>query len=258
VLVAYSGGADSAFLLAAAVRALGSERVGAATAYSDSLPQSERSPARDFAESLGVRVLTPETHEMEREGYRANAGDRCYFCKAELLDVLGPIAEEHGLAHVATGTNADDAMAGFRPGIRAAAERSAVTPLLDAGLTKDQVRTASRRWGLPTWDKPAAACLSSRVAYGIEITPARLVRVDRAEVAAREALVAAGIAVRDLRVRDLGETARLEVDAELVEAVAADGSAARAVAATGFRSVEVQAFRSGSMNELLADPEPYR
>ena len=116
----------------------------------------------------------------------------------------------------------------------------------------------SRRRGLPTWDKPAAACLSSRVAYGIEITPARLVRVDRAEVAAREALGAAGIAVRDLRVRDLGESARLEVDVELVEAVAADGSAARAVAATGFRSVEVQPFRSGSMNELLADPEPYR
>ena len=97
VLVAYSGGADSAFLLAAAVRALGPEHVGAATAYSDSLPQSERSPARDFADELGVRVYTPETHEMEREGYRANAGDRCYFCKAELLDVLGPIADAHGL-----------------------------------------------------------------------------------------------------------------------------------------------------------------
>ena len=187
-MVAFSGGADSAFLLAAAVRALGAENVAAATAYSDSLPASERGPAREFAESLGVELLTPRTAEMEREGYRANDGDRCAFCKAELLDVLGPLAEEHGYAAVATGTNADDARAGFRPGIVAAAERGAVTPLKDAGLTKDQIRAASREWGLPTWDKPAAACLSSRVAYGIEITPARLARVERAEAALREAL----------------------------------------------------------------------
>src|SRR5690349_5600270 len=169
LMVAFSGGADSAFLLAAAVRALGADRVAAATAYSDSLPLSERDPAREFAEALGVQVLTPRTAEMEREGYRANDGDRCAFCKAELLDVLGPLAEEHGYDAVATGTNADDARAGFRPGIAAAAERGAVTPLLDAGLTKEQIRAASKQWGLPTWDKPAAACLSSRVAYGSEI-----------------------------------------------------------------------------------------
>jgi uncharacterized protein len=258
VLVAFSGGADSALLLAAAVRSLGAHNVAAATAVSASLPGRELDAAAAFSADLGVRHLRPATREMDREGYRANAGDRCYFCKAELLDVLGPVAAEHGLAHVATGTNADDAVAGFRPGIRAAAERSAVTPLLDAGLTKDQVRAASRRWGLPTWDKPAAACLSSRVAYGIEITPARLVRVDRAEAAARQALAAVGIAVRDLRVRDLGDTARLEVDAERAEAVAADGSAAGAVRGAGFDAVEVAAFRSGSMNDLLADPEPYR
>ena len=117
-MVAFSGGADSAFLLAAAVRALGAENVAAATAYSDSLPASERGPAQEFAESLGVEVLTPRTAEMEREGYRANDGDRCAFCKAELLDVLGPLAEEHGYDAVATGTNADDARAGFRPGHR--------------------------------------------------------------------------------------------------------------------------------------------
>ena len=116
LLVAYSGGADSAFLLAAAVRALGPDRVAAATGYSDSLPRAERDPAREFARSLGVEVHTPRTHEMEREGYRANAGDRCFFCKAELIDVLAPLAAEQGLAHVATGTNADDAVAGFRPG----------------------------------------------------------------------------------------------------------------------------------------------
>ena len=260
VLVAYSGGADSAFLLAAAVRALGAERVGAATAYSDSLPQAERSPARAFATGLGVRMFTPETHEMEREGYRANAGDRCYFCKAELLDVLGPLAAELGVAHVATGTNADDARAGFRPGIRAAAERAAVTPLLDAGLTKQQVRAASRDWGLATWDKPAAACLSSRVAFGLEISPTRLARVEQAEAAVRAALAAEGIGSVDVRVRDLGDRARVEVDAAAVAAVTASEAVLDAVRSAGFGSVEVdpRGFRSGSMNELLPDPAAYR
>ena len=260
LLVAFSGGADSALLLAAAVRALGREHVAAATAYSDSLPHAERDQARDFAEELGVRVLTPRTHEMEREGYRANAGDRCYFCKAELIEVLTPLAAEHGLAHVATGTNADDIRAGFRPGIRAADERGAVTPLADAGLTKAQVRAASRAWGLPTWDKPAAACLSSRVAYGVEVSPFRLARVERAEAAVRAALAHAGIDVRDLRVRDLGDRARLEVDAAAVPAVRAAPEVLDAVRGAGFDDADLDpaGFRSGSMNELLAEPERYR
>jgi pyridinium-3,5-biscarboxylic acid mononucleotide sulfurtransferase len=252
VLVAYSGGADSALLLAAAVRALGPEHVAAATGYSHSLPQVERDPARAFAESLGVRVLTPETHEMEREGYRANGADRCFFCKAELLDTLVPLAAELGLAHVATGTNADDAVAGFRPGIRAAAERGAIAPLRDAGLSKAQVREASRRWDLPTWDKPAAACLSSRVAYGVEVTPFRLGRVERAEVAVRAAL--AGVPLRDLRVRDLGERASVELDAALLPlAPELEAQVLRAVREAGFEVGEVDArgFRSGSMNESL-------
>ena len=260
VLVAFSGGADSALLLAAAVRALGPDRVAAATAYSHSLPQAERDPARAFAEGLGVRVLTPETHEMERDGYRANAGDRCYFCKAELLDVLGPLATEHGLAAVATGTNADDALAGFRPGIRAASERGAVTPLKDAGFTKEQVRAASRRWELPTWDKPAAACLSSRVAYGIEVSPYRLARVERAETAVRRVLAEAGTPARDLRVRDLGDRASVEVDAALVAGPLAAGSPGEravldAALAAGFveAAVDPRGFRSGSMNDVLDD-----
>ncbi|WP_205473887.1 ATP-dependent sacrificial sulfur transferase LarE [Nocardioides sp. SYSU D00038] len=252
VLVAYSGGADSAFLLAAAVRALGPDRVVAATGYSHSLPQAERDPARDFAASLGVEVLTPETHEMDREGYRANSGDRCYFCKAELVDVLGPLAEARGLAVVATGTNADDAVAGFRPGIRAADERGAVAPLRDAGLTKDQVRAASRRWGLPTWDKPAAACLSSRVAYGVEVTPHRLARVERAEAAVRGLLAPLG--VRDLRVRDLGDRASVEVDRALLPlAPEVEQAVLASVRGAGFAEVAVddRGFRSGSLNELL-------
>jgi uncharacterized protein len=259
VLVAYSGGADSAFLLAAAVRALGPGQVGAATAYSDSLPHSERPPALAFADQLGVRVLTPETHEMEREGYRANAGDRCYFCKAELLDVLVPLADQHGFAHVATGTNADDAVAGFRPGIRAAAERGARTPLRDAGLSKEQVRAASRAWGLATWDKPAAACLSSRVAYGIEVSPFRLARVERAEAAVRQALRAAGIDVRDLRVRDLGDRASLEVDAEHVQAARNLPAVLDTLREAGFLEADVdeRGFRSGSLNERLDEPDRY-
>ncbi|MGZ5403635.1 MAG: HAD hydrolase-like protein [Nocardioides sp.] len=254
VLVAYSGGADSAFLLAAAVRALGPERVAAATGYSHSLPESERDPAREFAASLGVRVLTPATHEMERAGYRANDGERCFFCKAELLDVLTPLAGELGLAHVATGTNADDVVAGFRPGIRAAAERGAVTPLADAGLTKAQIRAASRAWSLPTWDKPQAACLSSRIAYGIEVTPHRLARVERAEAAVRDGAAALGVRVRDLRVRDLGDRGTVEIDAGLlpldpdVEATLLAG-----VRGAGFveAGIDPRGFRSGSLNDLL-------
>ncbi len=254
VVVAFSGGADSAFVLAAAVRALGPDKVVAATAVSPSLPGHELAAAATFAAGLGVRHETPRTNEMARDGYRANDGNRCYFCKSELLDVLRPLADELGIGYVATGTNADDAVAGFRPGIRAADERGAVTPLRDAGFTKDQVRVASREWGLSTWDKPALACLSSRVAYGVAITPQRLGRVERAEVALRAAIVAAGATVRDLRVRDLGDSARVEVDAELVDWLLARPDVLGAVA--GFEGVEVdpRGFRSGSMNDLLTRP----
>jgi uncharacterized protein len=254
VLVAFSGGADSALVLAAAVRVLGAGNVAAATAYSDSLPDRERTPARAFAEALGVRVLTPQTHEMEREGYRRNDGERCYHCKAELVDVLTPLAARHGLRHVVTGTNADDLVAGFRPGIRAAAERSARTPLADAGLTKAQVREVSRRWSLPTWDKPAAACLSSRIAYGLEVTPSRLGRVERAEEAVRSCLAELGLHSRDLRVRDLGDRARVELDAAVAEEARRHPALLEAVVACGFPAAEVdpRGFRSGSLNELLA------
>jgi uncharacterized protein len=259
MLVAFSGGADSAFLLAAAVRACGSDRVVAATAVSPSLPAAELAAAAAFAAEVGVQHLTPRTDEMSREGYRANAGDRCYFCKAELLDVLTPIAAQAGIATIATGTNADDAVAGFRPGIRAAAERGAITPLRDAGLTKAEIRAASREWGLTTWDKPAAACLSSRIAYGIEVTPHRLARVERAEATLRATLRAAGMAVRNVRVRDLGDAARVEVDAEYVDELSARPELVAAVAGD-FTTVEIdpRGFRSGSMNELLASPERWR
>jgi uncharacterized protein len=199
---------------------------------------------------------------MDREGYRANAGDRCAFCKAELLDVLGPLAAANGYAAVATGTNADDARAGFRPGIAAAADRGAVTPLLDAGLTKNQIRAASHGWDLPTWDKPAAACLSSRIAYGLEVTPAGLARVERAEEAVRRTLAGLGFVATDLRVRDLGDEASIELDRELVtdlEGGPADALCA-AVRDAGFPRawLDPRGFRSGAMNERLPDPARYR
>jgi len=260
VLVAFSGGADSALLLAAAVRVLGAGDVVAATAYSPSLPAAERAAAAGFCAGLSVRQVTPATHELERPGYRANAGDRCGHCKSELLDTLVPLARRLDLAVVATGTNADDVVAGFRPGITAAAARGAVTPLRDVGLTKQQVREASRRWGLPTWAKPAAACLSSRIAYGVPVSRARLERVERAEADLRVALRAAGIAVHDLRVRDLGSTARVEVDAAAVAAVSACPATEPTVRAAGFDAVQVdpRGFRSGSMNEMLPDPARWR
>ena len=247
LLVAFSGGADSAFLLAAAVRALGGANVVAATAVSPSLAADELPAAQAFAAGLGVRHLTPTTDELSREGYVANGTDRCFHCKATLLDTLRPLAAELGLPAVATGTNADDAVAGFRPGIRAAAQRGALTPLLDAGLTKEQVRQASRRWGLPTADKPALACLASRIAYGLQVTPAGLARVDRAERALRAHLRA----VVDLRVRDLGDgVARVELDPEAL--ARCDDAALDVVRAEGFPTVTAREFRSGSMNALPA------
>lgn len=250
VLVAFSGGADSAFLLAAAVRALGPDRVIAATAVSPSLATAELPAALAFADQLGVRHLAPQTHELDRPAYVANGADRCFHCKATLLDTLRPLAAGHGLAHVVTGTNADDSVAGFRPGIRAAAQRGAQTPLLAAGLTKAQVREASRRWGLATADKPALACLASRIAYGVQVTPSRLARVDRAEMALRLLL---GSRVTDLRVRDLGDdVARVELDP--VALAAYDERAQAIVRAEGFVTVTPAPYRSGALNDALGAP----
>ncbi|MEU0413237.1 ATP-dependent sacrificial sulfur transferase LarE [Streptomyces griseorubiginosus] len=249
--VAYSGGADSALVLAAAVRALGPEQVLAVTAVSESLAAAELPRARRLAESLGVLHLTPRTGELSRPGYRANGRDRCYFCKSEVLDTITALAREHGHGHVATGTNADDARDPHRPGIRAGRERGIHTPLLDAGLDKAAVRRLSRTWELPTWDKPATPCLASRIRYGIEVTPHRLARVDRAETAVRALLAEAGLTVTDLRVRDLGDSVRLEVDPSLLDRIAAHPRIPRALASAGFGELPhcIEPFRSGRLNE---------
>lgn len=252
--VAYSGGADSALVLAAAVRALGAAQVLAITAVSESLASGELDAARARADDLGARHLAVRTGELSRPGYRANGRDRCYFCKSEVLDVLTRAAGEHGFARLATGTNADDAADPHRPGIRAGTERGVHTPLLDAGLSKADVRAISRLWGLPTWNKPATPCLASRIRYGLEVTGTRLARVDRAETAVRVLLANGGIAVTDLRVRDLGDSVRVELPArDLPAARAAPGlsqAIARAVIEAGFATaaIEYAPFNSGSLN----------
>lgn len=257
-LVAFSGGVDSSVVLAAAVRALGAGKVAAVTAVSPALPGAELAATAEFCTDLGVTHHTVETRELDEAGYRENGPRRCYFCKSTLLDTATRVAAEHGFAAVTTGTNASDVAGGFRPGIRAAAERGARTPLADLGLDKSAVRAIARAWGLSTADKPAAACLSSRIAYGVAITPARLARVERAEAAARRLLAAHH--VHNVRVRDLGGAVRLEVDDHVVEPARDDVALRAAIQAAGFAesALTVEPFRSGSMNELLPDPELWR
>ncbi len=249
--VAFSGGADSALVLAAAARALGPDRVLAVTAVSESLARGELPRAAAFAAGLGVRHLTSRTTELADPRYRANTSDRCYFCKSTVLDAIGALAAAHGFPTVATGTNADDAASPHRPGIRAGQERGVLTPLRDAGLTKEDVRALSRAWQLPTWDKPATPCLASRIRYGLQVSGPRLARVDHAETVARAVLHDAGLRPHDLRVRDLGDTARLELDADLVPAARALDTLTPALAQAGFANapIEITAFRSGRLNE---------
>jgi uncharacterized protein len=247
--VAYSGGADSALVLAAAVRAVGTSRVLAITAVSESLASGELDAAREVAGALGVEHLQVRTRELDRAGYRANGRDRCYFCKSEVLDALALLAGEHGYRRLATGTNADDAVDPHRPGIGAGRERGIYTPLLDVALTKADVRAISRLWSLPTWNKPATPCLASRIRYGLEVTSARLARIDQAEAAVRALLTSGGITVTDLRVRDLGATVRIELPAADLVAVRAIPSLEQALAATGFDGpVEYAVFSSGKLN----------
>ena len=210
IVVAFSGGADSAFLAAVAHRELGGDRVHAVTAISPSLAGSEEADCRALATEWGLRWTAVATNEMEQAAYRLNDGDRCYHCKAELMAVVGPIAEKAG-ATIVLGVNLDD-LGDHRPGQRAAAEAGAAFPLVDAGFTKDDIRTASQALGLRTWDKPAAACLASRVPYGTAVTVGILSRVERAEAAMHQ------LGFRQCRVRHYDNTARIEVDPD-----AADG-----------------------------------
>ena len=248
LVVAFSGGVDSSYLVAAAAAALG-DRVTAATAVSPSLPAHERAAARAFASDLGVAHVEVATDEMQRAAYRRNDADRCFHCKSALFDALAPITAALGPTAVAVGTVTDD-LSDHRPGQRAAAERGVHTPLADAGLSKAEVRRLSRLRGLATWDKPAAACLASRVAYGLTVTPLRLSRIEQAEAWLRSHLPG-GV---NLRVRDHGDVARIEVDRAAVHGVLAVADEAVAVLRDmGWRHVtlDLSGFQSGSLNRAL-------
>ncbi|HYP24009.1 MAG TPA: ATP-dependent sacrificial sulfur transferase LarE [Actinomycetota bacterium] len=248
VVVAFSGGVDSAFLTAVAHDVLRDE-VLAVTAVSPSLARREREGAAALARRYGWHHRMVETHEVERPEYTRNAADRCYWCKDELFEVLAPIAADRGAA-IAVGTNTDD-LGDHRPGLRAARERDVRSPLVDAGMSKADVRALAAKRGLPVADKPASPCLASRVAYGVEVSPERLRRIDAAE----EAVRALGFDV--LRVRDHGDLARVEVPVEDFARAASlrDEMHARLVE-LGFRFVtlDLAGFRSGSLNAVLAPP----
>lgn len=250
VVVAFSGGADSAYLAAVAHRVLGANRAHAVTAVSPSLAGDEERDCRELADEWRLRWTPVVTAEMERAAYRANDVDRCYHCKAELMDVVGPIAASEG-ATVVLGVNLDD-LADHRPGQRAAIEHGAVFPLVQAGFTKDDVRAASRLDGLRTWNKPAAACLASRVPYGTPVSIEILSRVDRAEAALHR------LGFRQVRVRHYGETARIEVDEDdLGRAVDSRVAIVDAVKRAGYRyvTIDLEGFRSGNLNNGLVGGE---
>lgn len=250
VIVALSGGIDSAYLAWAADRALG-ERALAVTALSESYSTHDREQVEIFLRATRVRHRFIATREMENPAYRVNASDRCYYCKDELFTVLDGLAKETGVAAVAYGVNADD-LGDFRPGQRAAAEHKVLTPLLTVDLHKNEIRYLAKRAGLPSWDRPASACLASRLPYGTEVTPERLSLVEKGEAALRK------MGFRQFRVRlHENNLAKVEVAPEelplaLVPATAA--TIARELKAAGFAYValDLEGYRQGSLNETLA------
>jgi uncharacterized protein len=246
LLVAYSGGVDSALVLAAAVEVLG-ERALAVTADSPSVPRRELDGARRTAAKLGARHVVVPTAELDDPRYAANPGNRCYFCKRELYARLAEIARREGIRRLANGTNLDD-LGDHRPGLAAADELQVVSPLRDAGMTKSDVRDAARRLGLPVWDKPASPCLASRIPYGTPVTPARLSAVEAAEERVR------AMGPRELRVRHFGDVARVELPAGELEGMRARLAAlAASLGDLGFRRVELVELRSGALNDVLDD-----
>lgn len=243
VVVAFSGGADSAFLAAVATRALGRDRVHCVTAVSPSLAGEEEADCRALAAEWNLRWTPIVTEEMERAAYRINDTDRCFHCKAELMDVVAPIAAAER-ATVVLGVNVDD-LGDHRPGQRAAAEAGATFPLIDAGFNKTEIRSASRGIGLRTWDKPSAACLASRIPYGTEVSVGLLGRIDRAEAGLHR------LGFRQVRVRHYDDTARIEIDLdELRSVLARRDEIVGVVKSAGYRYVtlDLEGFRSGNLN----------
>ncbi len=248
VMVAFSGGVDSTFVLKVAHDTIG-ERVTALTTTSPTMPDDDRRTALEMAAAIGARHLIVESNELEIPGYAANPLDRCYLCKGNLFTVCAAKARERGIEEIVDGLNLDD-LRDYRPGIRAATERSVRHPLVEAELTKAGVRELSRALGLSTWDRPASPCLSSRFPYGTQITPEGLRRVEEGE------RVLHRMGFRVARVRYHGEVARLEVAAGEIPRLLSDAVRAevdRELKRIGFRfvTVDLKGFRSGSLNEGL-------
>ena len=251
VAVAFSAGVDSTFVLKVAIDTLGPKHVVAVTGRSDSLAQAEFEQACHLADAVGAEHVTLDTDEFENPNYTANPNNRCYYCKTTLYSHLEKFIAERGIKAMVNGINADD-LGDFRPGIQAAHEHSVRAPVAEAGLTKDEVRELSKRLGLPTHDKPASPCLSSRVPYGEEITPEKLRMIERAEAFLREEL-----GICECRVRHHENLARIEVPPMFIATLAEPENAARIdqfFRSLGYNYValDLRGFRSGSMNEVIA------
>jgi len=248
LLVAFSGGTDSAYLAWAAHRALG-DRALAVTALSPSFSRYDREQAEACVRAAGLRHEFIPTQEFENPLYVANNADRCYHCKSELFEQMERLARERNFAAIAYGINADDTR-DYRPGHRAAEERRILAPLLDAGLAKSEIRWLAQRAGLPSWDRPASACLSSRVPYGSAVTPELLSKIERAEAALRD------FGFRQFRVRAHGELARIELAPDEL-ARGFDASLATQIAARlksagfAFVALDLEGYRQGSLNSVL-------
>lgn len=250
VAVAFSAGVDSTFLLKAAVEAVGSTNVVAVTGRSASLARREYEQTVELAKAIGVEHVFIDTQEFEDPNYLANPANRCYFCKTDLFKHVNRFAVERGLSAVLTGVNYDD-QSDWRPGIQAGQEQNVRAPLAEAGLTKAEVRMLSARMGLPTHDKPASPCLSSRVQYGEQITPEKLERIDRSERFLRS------LGFRECRVRHHDNLARIEVPADQIERLCSPEIRMRvdtALREFGYHYVTIDSrgFRSGSLNEVIA------
>jgi len=257
VLVAYSGGVDSTLILKVAAQTLGPQRAVGVIAKSETLTGDEFEEAVRIAREQGFNLRIVEYSELEVENYASNPLNRCYFCKVELYGRLQEIAEEIGAEAICNGDNADDT-SDFRPGLRAAAEAHIVSPLREANMGKAQIRALARRLGLPNWDKPSGACLSSRIPYGETITKEKLDSIGRAEKLLR------GLGFRQVRVRRHGPIARIEVAPQEIERLAGAGvreTVSRELKSCGFAYValDLEGYRAGSLNETLgqrSEPSP--
>jgi uncharacterized protein len=242
-LIAYSGGVDSSLLLKLALDELG-DRAVAVLASSPAYPESEQQEARELAQQLGARLVEVSTAEVELDAYRRNNPDRCFHCKEELFETLEPVRRDLGLDHIAYGATADDA-GDHRPGHGSAVRRGIRFPLLDAGMGKAEIRAAARGLGLPNWNKPSFACLSSRIPHGTEVTVEALRQIEAAEAAIK------ALGFRQVRVRHHGDVARIEVEPEEIARLVAERErVVAALQAAGYRfvSLDLEGYATGSLN----------